>query len=121
MIEEGPQFASHEDSDIGAALRDLFVREGIEVLLGTEVRQVDGHSGDKVRVHLNSENDKRTIEGTDLLVATGRTPNTDGLGLELTGVQLKERGYIKVNDRLETTTAQCCATRSLLIRRRPRA
>ena len=109
VIEEGPQLASHEDSDVGATLRDLFVGEGIEVLLGTEVRQVDGHSGDKVRVHVNSGNDKRTIEGTDILVATGRTPNTDGTGLDLTGVQLNEHGYIKVNDRLETTAANIWA------------
>ena len=109
VIEAGPQLASHEDPDVGAALRDLFVGEGIEVLLGTEVRQVDGHSGDKVRVHVNSGNDKRTIEATDILVATGRTPNTDGTGLDLTGVQLDEHGYIKVNDRLETTAANIWA------------
>ena len=109
VIEEGLQLASHEDPDVGATLRDLFVGEGIEVLLGTEVRQVDGHSGDKVRVHVNSGNDKRTIEGTDILVATGRTPNTDGTGLDLTGVQLNEHGYIKVNDRLETTAANIWA------------
>jgi len=109
VIEEGPQLASHEDPDVGAALRDLFVGEGIEVLLGTEVRQVDGHSGDKVRVHVSSGNDRRTIEGTDILVATGRTPNTDGTGLDLTGVQLNEHGYIKVNERLETTAANIWA------------
>ena len=104
VIEEGPQLAGREDPDVGAALRDLFVGEGIEVLLGTEVRQIDGRSGDRIRVHANSGNDKRTIEGTDLLVATGRAPNTDGIGLDLTGVQLNEHGYIKVNDRLETTS-----------------
>jgi pyruvate/2-oxoglutarate dehydrogenase complex dihydrolipoamide dehydrogenase (E3) component len=109
VIEEGPQLASREDPDIGAALRDLFVGEGIEVLLGTEVRQVDGRSGDRIRVHVNSGNDKLTIEGTDLLVATGRTPNTDGIGLDLTGVQLDQHGYIKVNDRLETTSANIWA------------
>ena len=109
VIEAGPQLASHEDPDVGAALRDLFVDEGIEVLLGTEVRQVDGRSGDRIRVHVNNGNDKRTIEGTDLLVATGRTANTDGIGLDLTGVQLDEHGYIKVNDRLETTSANIWA------------
>jgi pyruvate/2-oxoglutarate dehydrogenase complex dihydrolipoamide dehydrogenase (E3) component len=109
VIEAGLQLASHEDPDVGAALRDLFVGEGIDVLLGTEVRQVDGRSGDKVRVHVTSGNDKRTIEGTDILVATGRTPNTDGTGLDLTGVELNEHGYIKVNDRLETTAANIWA------------
>jgi pyruvate/2-oxoglutarate dehydrogenase complex dihydrolipoamide dehydrogenase (E3) component len=109
VIEAGAQLASREDPDVGAALRDLFVSEGIEVLLGTEVRQVDGRSGDRIRVHVNSGNDKRTIEGTDILVATGRTPNTDGIGLDLTGVQLDAHGYIKVNDRLETTSANIWA------------
>ena len=104
VIEEGPQLASHEDPDVGAALLDLFVAEGIEVLPGTEIQQVEGRSGDQVRVHVNSGQRKRTIEGTDLLVATGRTANTDGIGLDLTGVQLNEHGYIKVNDRLETTS-----------------
>jgi pyruvate/2-oxoglutarate dehydrogenase complex dihydrolipoamide dehydrogenase (E3) component len=103
VIEEGPQLASREDPDIGAALKDLFVEEGIEILLESETRQIDGHSGDRVRVHVNDRNGKRTIEGTDLLVATGRKTNTDGIGLEQTDVQLDEHGYIKVNERLETT------------------
>src|ERR1700719_4301458 len=93
VIEAGPQLAGREDPDIGTALKDLFVDEGIEVLLGTEIGQVEGRSGDGVRVHANDGRSKRTIEGTDLLVATGRTANTDGVGLELTGVQLDEHGY----------------------------
>ena len=64
----------------------MFADEGIEVLLETEVRQIEGRSGDRIRVHANDRHGKRTIEGTDLLVATGRTANTDGIGLELTGV-----------------------------------
>ena len=104
LIEPGPQLASREDPDIGAALKDLFADEGIEVLLETEVRQIEGRSGDRIRVHANDRHGKRTIEGTDLLVATGRTANTDGIGLELTGVQLDEHGYIKVNERLQTTS-----------------
>src|SRR5215472_89319 len=92
LIEAGPQLAAHEDPDVGAALLDLFVDEGIEVLLGTEVRRVEGHSGQRIRVHTDGHV-HRTIEGTDLLVATCRRANTDGIGLELTGVQLDERGY----------------------------
>jgi pyruvate/2-oxoglutarate dehydrogenase complex dihydrolipoamide dehydrogenase (E3) component len=109
LIEAGPQLAGREDPDIGAALKDLFVDEGIEVLLETEVRQVEGRSGDRVQVHANDRRGKRTIEGTDLLAATGRKANTDGLGLELTGVQLDEHGYVKVNDRLLTTSANIWA------------
>jgi pyruvate/2-oxoglutarate dehydrogenase complex dihydrolipoamide dehydrogenase (E3) component len=104
LIEAGPQLAAREDPDVGTALLDLFIDEGIDVLLGTEVRRVEGHSGQRIRVDAHDGHGKRTIEGTDLLVATGRRANTDGLGLELTGVQLDERGYIKVNDRLLTTS-----------------
>jgi len=104
VIEPGSQLASHEDPDVGAALLDLFIAEGIEVSLGTEISQVDGRSGDRVRVQVKDGHAMRTIEGTDLLVATGRTANTDGIGLELTGVQVDQHGFIKVNEHLQTTS-----------------
>jgi len=104
LIEAGPQLAGREDPDIGAALLDLFQDEGIEVLLGYEVREVEGRSGQAVRVHSHGAQGQRTIEGSDLLVATGRRANTDGLNLELTGVQLNEHGYVKVDERLLTTS-----------------
>jgi pyruvate/2-oxoglutarate dehydrogenase complex dihydrolipoamide dehydrogenase (E3) component len=103
LIEAGPQLASREDPDVSAGLKDLFVDEGIEVLLETEVRQVAGRSGDRIRVQTNDRQGKHTIEGSDLLVATGRQANTDRIGLELTGVQLDEHGYIRVNEHLRTT------------------
>jgi pyruvate/2-oxoglutarate dehydrogenase complex dihydrolipoamide dehydrogenase (E3) component len=103
VIEHGAQLAKQEDPDIAAALKDLFVDEGIEVLLDSKVRRVEGHSGDRVRVYVNEARGDRAIEGTDLLVATGRKANSDGIGLDKTGVQLDERGYIKTNERLETT------------------
>jgi pyruvate/2-oxoglutarate dehydrogenase complex dihydrolipoamide dehydrogenase (E3) component len=104
VIERGPQIASREDPDIANALKDLFVDEGIEVLLGTSVRQVEGNSGRVIRVHIEDAQSRRVIDGTDILVAAGRTPNTEGLGLDKSGVQLDERGYIKVNDYLLTTS-----------------
>ncbi len=103
VIEAGPQLAAQEDPDVSALLKDLFVGEGIEVLLGTHVDEVEGRSGDRVKVHATEGPGTRAIEGTDLLVATGRTANTDGIGLELTGVELDAQGFIKVNERLETT------------------
>jgi len=60
-------------------------------------------SGDGVRLRVRTGRDERTIAGTDILVATGRTPNTADIGLETAGVELDARGYVKVNDRLETT------------------
>jgi pyruvate/2-oxoglutarate dehydrogenase complex dihydrolipoamide dehydrogenase (E3) component len=103
VIEHGPQLANREDPDVGAALKDLFVDEGIEVVLDATTRRVERHSGDRVRVYVNDARGHRAIEGTDLLVATGREANTDGIGLGETGVELDEHGYIKTNERLETT------------------
>jgi len=109
VIEPGPQLAGHEDPDVGAALLELFHDEGIDVILETHVSRVEGHSGQKVRVHAQGVHGERILEGTDLLVATGRTANTDGVGLERTGVELNDHGYIKVNERLQTTAANIWA------------
>jgi len=103
VIEHGPQLASREDPDIGTALKDMFVDEGIEVLVGATARRVEGHWGDRVRVYINDARGDRAIDGTDLLVATGRKANTEGIDLDKTGVELDAHGYIKTNERLETT------------------
>jgi pyruvate/2-oxoglutarate dehydrogenase complex dihydrolipoamide dehydrogenase (E3) component len=103
VIERGPQLAGREDADVGAALLELFRDEDIEVLLGANVRSVEGRSGERVRIEVETADGVRSIDGTDLLVAAGRTPNTGGIGLELAGIDVDERGYVVVNDRLETT------------------
>jgi len=103
VVEHGPQLAGREDSDVASALKDLFVDEGIEVLLGATTRRVEGNSGNSVRVQVRDARGDRVIEGTDILVATGRKANTDGIGLDKTGVKLDDHGYIATNDRLETT------------------
>ena len=109
VIEAGQQLASREDPDIGEALLELFQAEGIEVLLGTSISEVEGRSGEKVRVNVKDGNGAHILHGSDLLVATGRTPNTKEIGLEQAGVELNEHGYIKVNERLETTAANVWA------------
>jgi pyruvate/2-oxoglutarate dehydrogenase complex dihydrolipoamide dehydrogenase (E3) component len=103
VIEKGRQLATREDPDVGSALLELFRSEGIDVLLGTEIQRVEGRSGDQIQVHLKDNKGERTLQGSDLLVATGRMPNTRGVGLELAGIELDSRGYVKVNERLETT------------------
>ena len=102
VIERGPQLAGREDPDVGAALLELLRDDSIEVMLKKEVRQVDGRSGQGIRVRAAGAGGQ-TIEASDLLVAAGRTPNTQDIGAELAGVELDARGYIKVNERLETT------------------
>jgi pyruvate/2-oxoglutarate dehydrogenase complex dihydrolipoamide dehydrogenase (E3) component len=103
VIERGSQIAAAEDADIAQALLETFTSEGIEVLLDAHAREIEGFSGQKVRVIAENGQGQRTIEGTDLLVATGRTPNTQNIGLDAAGIELDARGYIKVNERLETT------------------
>jgi pyruvate/2-oxoglutarate dehydrogenase complex dihydrolipoamide dehydrogenase (E3) component len=102
VVEHGPQLAGREDPDVADAIGRLFDDEGIEVLLSAEAIRVEGHSGGSVRLHVRTPQGERIIEGSDILAATGRTPNTAGIGLDAAGVQLEARGYIQVNDRLET-------------------
>jgi len=105
VIERGNQIAAAEDADVAQALLENFTSEGIEVLRDTRVGSVEGRSGQKVQVLAENDSGQQTIQGTDLLVATGRTPNTRGIGLEKAGIDLDARGYIKVNERLETTAS----------------
>jgi pyruvate/2-oxoglutarate dehydrogenase complex dihydrolipoamide dehydrogenase (E3) component len=102
-IETGPQIASREDPDVAAALLEMLRDEGIAVHLGAKVLGVRGQSGQTVGLQLHTPSGDQTIEGSDILVAAGRTPNTAGIGLEVDGVGLDTRGYVAVNDRLETS------------------
>jgi pyruvate/2-oxoglutarate dehydrogenase complex dihydrolipoamide dehydrogenase (E3) component len=103
VIEPGPQIIGREDGDAAQAVQRLLSDEGIEFLTGTQVLKVNGRSGKKVTVTARSPTGDRRIEASDMLVAAGRIPNTDGIGLEKLGVELDNRGYIRVNERLETT------------------
>jgi pyruvate/2-oxoglutarate dehydrogenase complex dihydrolipoamide dehydrogenase (E3) component len=103
LIGRGPQLATREDPDVAQAILELFRDEGIDVLLRTEVVNIKGVSGQGVSLQVQSERGPRTIEGTDILVALGRTPNTRGIGLEKVGIKVAGNGHIQVNDRLETT------------------
>jgi pyruvate/2-oxoglutarate dehydrogenase complex dihydrolipoamide dehydrogenase (E3) component len=102
VIDHNPTLAHREDQDVSGALEELFRDEGIELRLSTRVRSVEGRSGESVKLHCDGA-PERSIDGTHLLVATGRTPNTDGIGLELAGVELTESGHIKVDGHLRTT------------------
>jgi pyruvate/2-oxoglutarate dehydrogenase complex dihydrolipoamide dehydrogenase (E3) component len=103
VIEPGPQLMGREDPDVAAEMQRILTEEGIAFLSEAEARNVQGRSGEGVRMTVRTKSGERQIEGSDILVAAGRVPNTQDIDLEKTGVALDPRGYIRVNDRLETT------------------
>jgi pyruvate/2-oxoglutarate dehydrogenase complex dihydrolipoamide dehydrogenase (E3) component len=105
VIERGAQLAGSEDADVAAAVLELFRDEGIAVRLQTQVHGAEGRSGHEVRVLTQGPDGEDVVTGTDLLVAVGRTPNTESIGLERAGVERTETGYIKVDEHLATTAS----------------
>ena len=103
VIEQGPQLMGREDFDVSHEIRRILSDEGIEVLVEAELLQVHGQSGKEVSLSVHTTSGEQHIEGSDILVAAGRVPNTAGIGLDEAGVELDGRGYISVNDRLETS------------------
>jgi pyruvate/2-oxoglutarate dehydrogenase complex dihydrolipoamide dehydrogenase (E3) component len=103
IVERNATLIHREDGDVTRAITDLFIDEGITISTGTVVERVVGTSGQGVRLECRRGEASLVLEGTDLLVAAGRTPNTDGIGLEPAGVELDDRGHIRVNERLQTT------------------
>ncbi len=102
VIEAGRHLAAREDADVAAAIGDLFKTDGIELVFEARIDRVSGRSGTDVTVHLK---DGRAFTGSHLLVATGRTPRTAGIGLDIAGVELTERGFVRVDDTLKTTAS----------------
>jgi pyruvate/2-oxoglutarate dehydrogenase complex dihydrolipoamide dehydrogenase (E3) component len=103
IIEPGAQIMGREDADVSEEIVKILSSEGVEILPGARPLRVEGHSGLSVSVTIATAAGDRVIEGSHLLVATGRIPNTAGIGLEEAGVALTAQGFVKVNDRLETT------------------
>jgi pyruvate/2-oxoglutarate dehydrogenase complex dihydrolipoamide dehydrogenase (E3) component len=103
IIQREPQLMVQEDADVAQEMQRVLGAEGINVLLSAETLQVRGTSGQEVALVVATASGEVKIEGSDIMVAVGRVPNTAGIGLEKTGVELDGRGYIRVNDRLETS------------------
>jgi pyruvate/2-oxoglutarate dehydrogenase complex dihydrolipoamide dehydrogenase (E3) component len=103
IVQKEPRLLDREDFDIADAMQRILGEEGIRVLTGAVVVGVGGRSGDKVSLRVRSASGEEELAGSDILVATGRVPNTGGIGLEEAGVKLDARGYVRVNERLETT------------------
>jgi pyruvate/2-oxoglutarate dehydrogenase complex dihydrolipoamide dehydrogenase (E3) component len=105
IIEPGRQLMGREDADVAGEMRRILEDEGITILLGAAPISVRGLSGDNVAVTVRTASGEQTIAGGDLLVAVGRVPNTADIGLDKAGVALDERGFIRVNERLQTSAA----------------
>jgi pyruvate/2-oxoglutarate dehydrogenase complex dihydrolipoamide dehydrogenase (E3) component len=103
VIDRNRSVIHHEDDDVTEGLRNLFEDEGIELVLNAQVKSISGISGKSVGVILEQNGEQRSLAGTHILVASGRVPNTKDIGLDLAGVELTQHGYVKVNERLETT------------------
>src|SRR5258708_26025882 len=103
IIERNPSIAHREDSDVIEGLEQLFHDEGVEIVANASLTRVEGTSGKSVTLHLTLPSGETTVQGSHLLVATGRTPNTQNMGLEVVGIKTTPAGHIQVNDRLETT------------------
>jgi len=103
IVERNGHLAHREDEDVTRGLEELCRDEGITVATNTKIARVEGKSGEWVRLHGMRDGVDAVLEGTHLLVAGGRTPNTADIGLELAGVEITERGFVKVDERLQTT------------------
>jgi pyruvate/2-oxoglutarate dehydrogenase complex dihydrolipoamide dehydrogenase (E3) component len=101
IVEMGPRLVQREDPEISSAIQDLLTGEGINLRLNAKCIRLSGRAG-AIVAHVDCEDGSPAVEGTHLLLAVGRQPNTDDLGLEAAGVSRDPRGYIVVNDRLET-------------------
>jgi pyruvate/2-oxoglutarate dehydrogenase complex dihydrolipoamide dehydrogenase (E3) component len=103
IMERNDRLVHREDPDVSEALTQLFQDEGIVIVANTNLGRVEGKSGRGVRLHGSRRGSEIIVEGSHLLVATGRLPNTENLGLELAGIKTTKQGFVEVNERLETS------------------
>ncbi|MGJ5815320.1 dihydrolipoyl dehydrogenase family protein [Paludibaculum fermentans] len=103
IIDRNHRLLPRADEDVAEAVTRAFLAEGIELVTDARVTRVEGRSGEDVRLHLEGGMGQLQVGGTHLLVATGRNPNTAGIGLEAAGVVLTQAGFVQVDERLRTT------------------
>jgi pyruvate/2-oxoglutarate dehydrogenase complex dihydrolipoamide dehydrogenase (E3) component len=103
VIERASQIMVREDADVVDEMQRILSDEGVQFMLSAEVVEVRGRSGKEVSLTVSAGGGEQIIQGSDILVAVGRVPNSAGIGLDVAGVALNDRGYIRVNERLETS------------------
>ncbi len=101
VVQQGKQLLAREDTDITEEVAKILREDGVEVLLETEALRAE-KADSTIRLTVRTPTGERVLSGTHLLVAAGRAPNTDELNLGAAGVQIDERGFVQVNERLET-------------------
>ena len=102
IIEKGPRLIARDDEDVSAAVKEILEQEGVNIHLESKCIRAE-KKGKGVVVKLDCDGATREVTGSHLLLAVGRTPNTDSLGLEKTSIKVNERGYIVVDDQLRTS------------------
>jgi pyruvate/2-oxoglutarate dehydrogenase complex dihydrolipoamide dehydrogenase (E3) component len=103
LLDRNSRLLHNEDEDISQALEEMCRDEGIRVVTNAKVAKVDGLSGNSVRLFGKRSGEDFSLSGSDLLVAGGRTPNTNGIGLDIAGIEITQRGFVKVNEQLQST------------------
>jgi pyruvate/2-oxoglutarate dehydrogenase complex dihydrolipoamide dehydrogenase (E3) component len=102
IVQRGARLAGREDADVADAVAEILREDGVEVLLETDTLSVARDGGDTIKLTVRTPDGERTLNGSHLLVAVGRTPNTDRLNLAAAGVETTKGGFVKANQRLET-------------------
>jgi pyruvate/2-oxoglutarate dehydrogenase complex dihydrolipoamide dehydrogenase (E3) component len=103
ILQRGSHLLDRQDPDVSEEVQRILAAEGIDVVTSADIASVEGRSGAEVRLALRTPKGERRIVASHVLAASGRTPNTAGIGLETAGIELVAPGWIRVNDRLETT------------------
>src|SRR3989442_660586 len=105
IIERGEQLLAREDNDVAEEVYKILREDGIDVRLKTRASRVEANAQGEIQLTVNGDSGEATVNGSHLLIATGRRPNVDHLNLGAAGVEMDEKGYVKVNDRLETNVS----------------
>ena len=102
VVQRGTRLLSREDTDVAEAVAEIMRQDGIEVFLQSQVQRAEQDEDGGIQLTVSTPDGQSTLEGSHLLAAAGRPPNTEKLNLKVAGVETDKRGFIKVNERLET-------------------
>ena len=109
VLERGSQLMSREDADIADLAREILEGEGITIHFNTKVQRLAQEAAEQIDVFFEQEGEAKQVRGSHLLLAVGRVPNSDRLNLEAAGVEVNDRGYIVVNEVMQTNISHIFA------------